>query len=131
MMKVSMSESGLPPSALLLSHAKYHRQCPADTPDLYADSKPVANGASGPVAAAYTGPSRLQLNEADRLTGIGKIIDMEFGIAVTDQGARTYPQLVTIGGGSRNSTLNVLRVGNVALLDTSYNTQKIWKMRGH
>lgn len=73
----------------------------------------MTNGAvNGAVVDVYTGPARLELNECDRITGIGKIIDMDFGIAVTDQGTRTYPQLVTIGGGTKNSTLNVLRVSS-------------------
>lgn len=84
----------------------------ADRTDLYADSNPVANGFNPDSTSTdtYTGPARLHLKEYDRLTGIGKIIDMGFGISVTDQGQRTYPQLVAVGGGSRNSTFNVLRV---------------------
>jgi cleavage and polyadenylation specificity factor subunit 1 len=84
--------------------------------DLYADAVPIVNGAGSAAAEVFTGPAKLELREADRITGIGKIIDMDFGIAVTDQAVRTYPQLVTIGGGSRNSTLNVLRVSFAARL---------------
>lgn len=91
--------------------------------DLYADAAPVeSGGTNGPAPEVSTGPARLELEECDRITGIGKIIDMDFGIAVTDQGVRTYPQLVTIGGGSKNSTLNVLRVS----LSTVSNTKWCW-----
>ncbi|ORX39210.1 cleavage and polyadenylation specific protein [Kockovaella imperatae] len=58
-----------------------------------------------------SGPARIHVSTYDVLAGVGKIIDMEFGIAVTDQGVRTYPQLVTIGGGTKRSTFNVFRRG--------------------
>jgi hypothetical protein len=77
----------------------------ADTVDLYADANPIQNG------LAQTGPASVHLHPGDTLSGIGKIIDMEFGIASTDQGLRTYPQLVAISGGTRQSTFNVFRRG--------------------
>jgi cleavage and polyadenylation specificity factor subunit 1 len=77
-----------------------------DIIDLYADANPIqANG------LVPSGPARVELKIGDTLSGIGKIIDMEFGIASTDQGIRTYPQLVAISGGSRQSTFNVFRRG--------------------
>ncbi len=70
----------------------------ADTTDLYADAKPVqGNG----ITAVPSGPARVALHPSDVLSGTGKITDIEFGIAATDEGVRTYPQLVAIGGGTR------------------------------
>nr|XP_018259229.1 protein CFT1 [Kwoniella dejecticola CBS 10117]OBR81387.1 protein CFT1 [Kwoniella dejecticola CBS 10117] len=62
-------------------------------------------------AKEYTGPVKISVSPYDVLEGTGKIMDIEFGIAATDQGTRTYPQLVALSGGSRNSTLNVFRRG--------------------
>ena len=78
--------------------------------DLYGDA--AATPVNGLVNGhdKSSGPASIDLATHDVLTGIGKIIDMEFGIAATDQGMRTYPQLVTIGGGTRRSTFNVFRV---------------------
>ena len=77
--------------------------------DLYGDINAAPNGDA--VKEIPTGPARIQISPYDVLAGIGKILDMDFGIAVTDQGVRTYPQLVTIGGGSKRSTINVFRRG--------------------
>lgn len=78
--------------------------------DLYGEADaPTANGSSK--AVVPTGPATVTLTPQDVLAGIGRISDMEFGIAVTDQGTRTYPQLVALGGGSNGSTLNVFRRG--------------------
>jgi cleavage and polyadenylation specificity factor subunit 1 len=52
--------------------------------DLYGDSTAADQAGSG--KEVYTGPSKATLSSLDTLTGIGKIIDMEFGIAATDQG---------------------------------------------
>ncbi|BEI92713.1 uncharacterized protein CcaverHIS019_0503410 [Cutaneotrichosporon cavernicola] len=80
--------------------------------DLYGESAPTANGtANGTARAVLTGPANVNLIEQDRLSGIGRISAIEFGIAVTDQGTRTYPQLVALGGGSAGSTVNVFRRG--------------------
>ncbi|KAL7421114.1 mRNA cleavage and polyadenylation factor subunit [Cryptotrichosporon argae] len=78
-----------------------------DEEDLYGESSAAAvvNG------AVETGPVNLRISEYDVLAGVGRISDMEFGIAVTDQGARTYPQLLAVGGGSQGSTFNVFRRG--------------------
>ncbi|WWD21338.1 protein CFT1 [Kwoniella shandongensis] len=80
--------------------------------DLYGDMNDPAN--SGIVNGNQhepTGPAKISVSPYDVLSGVGKILDMEFGIATTDQGLRTYPQLVAVSGGSRNSTFNVLRRG--------------------
>lgn len=55
---------------------------------MYGDSNdPDLNGGvNGTSHKAVTGPADVQLSPYDTLTGIGKILDMEFGIAVTDQG---------------------------------------------
>ncbi|WVF65469.1 protein CFT1 [Kwoniella sp. CBS 6097] len=58
-----------------------------------------------------TGPAKISVFPYDVLGGVGKIMDIEFGIAATDQGLRTYPQLVAISGGSQKSTFNVFRRG--------------------
>ncbi|ORY33060.1 cleavage and polyadenylation specific protein [Naematelia encephala] len=80
--------------------------------DLYGDiSAPTANGHTNGHAVVSYGPATIHLSPYDVLEGIGKILDMEFGIAVTDQGARTYPQLVAVSGGSKRSTFNVFRRG--------------------
>nr|ODO03748.1 protein CFT1 [Cryptococcus depauperatus CBS 7855] len=57
------------------------------------------------------GPAKISLIPYDVLSGVGKILDVEFGIAATDTSVRTYPQLVAISGGSRKSTFNVFRRG--------------------
>ncbi|KAL1407554.1 mRNA cleavage and polyadenylation factor subunit [Vanrija albida] len=69
------------------------------------------NGKGGAASKAATGPVTVKLVTDDILSGIGRISDIEFGISVTDQGARTYPQLVALGGGSQGSTVNVFRRG--------------------
>jgi len=95
--------------------------------DLYGDAEGGEKNAAG--QEIYTGPSRASVTPFDVLAGIGKIMDMEFGIAATDQGVshddvgpqdslltcqvRTNPQLVTVNGGSRTSTINVFRVRHV------------------
>ena len=33
-----------------------------------------------------TGPANVKLSTYDTLNGVGKIMDMQFGIAITDQG---------------------------------------------
>lgn len=93
--------------------------------DLYGDlASDVGVNAAGKEVA--TGPGKAVLTTHDRLLGTGKIMDMEFGIAATDQGVsqtrlkhmsprtdqqlRTYPQLVTVSGGTEKSTFNVFRV---------------------
>jgi cleavage and polyadenylation specificity factor subunit 1 len=96
--------------------------------DLYGDADGGEKNAAG--QEMYTGPSRASLTPFDVLAGIGKIMDMEFGIAATDQGVssprakhrttlmiqvRTNPQLVTVNGGSRSSTINVFRVRHLTL----------------
>lgn len=59
----------------------------ANASDLYGDSDaPVANGHSNGVAHEPTGPAKISMTPSDVLSGIGKILDMEFGIAATDQG---------------------------------------------
>lgn len=63
------------------------------------------------MAEVATGPVTVSVKTQDVLSGIGRIADMEFGIAVTDLGTRTYPQLVCIGGGTQGSTMNVFRRG--------------------
>ncbi|WVQ81298.1 protein CFT1 [Cryptococcus sp. DSM 104549] len=80
--------------------------------DLYGDiNDPKLNGAANGVSNVATGPANISLSRYDTLSGVGKILDMEFGIAATDQGLRTYPQLVAVSGGSRHSTFNVFRRG--------------------
>ncbi|WVR09012.1 protein CFT1 [Kwoniella sp. DSM 27419] len=80
--------------------------------DLYGDMNDPANaGLSNGAKQEATGPAKISVSPYDVLSGVGKIMDMEFGIAATDTGARTYPQLVAVSGGSRQSTLNVLRRG--------------------
>ncbi|WWC73047.1 protein CFT1 [Kwoniella pini CBS 10737] len=80
--------------------------------DLYGDINDSTNGglANGH-KKELTGPTKISVAPYDVLEGTGKIMDIEFGIAATDQGTRTYPQLVALSGGSRNSTLNVFRRG--------------------
>jgi cleavage and polyadenylation specificity factor subunit 1 len=51
--------------------------------DLYGDAGGEKDGTGKEV---YTGPSRASVTQFDVLAGIGKIMDMEFGIAATDQG---------------------------------------------
>ncbi|TYJ59069.1 protein CFT1 [Cryptococcus floricola] len=78
--------------------------------DLYGDiNDPALDRASG--ARHEDGPAKLSLAPSDVLSAVGKIMDVEFGIAASDQGLRTYPQLVAVAGGSRNSTFNVFRRG--------------------
>jgi cleavage and polyadenylation specificity factor subunit 1 len=78
--------------------------------DLYGEADgPNANGTAKNLVA--TGPATITLTPQDVLAGIGRISDIEFGIAVTDQAVRTYPQLVALGGGSNGSTINVFRRG--------------------
>lgn len=80
--------------------------------DLYGEAAPEANGvANGSKKQVLTGPATIHLVPQDILTGIGRISAMDFGIAVTDRGVRTYPQLVALGGGSNGSTINAFRVG--------------------
>lgn len=106
-------------------------------PDLYGEADaPTANGHAAKNAIA-SGPATISLSTQDVLTGIGRISDIEFGIAVTDQGVsyggramanpqtRTYPQLVAVGGGSNGSTINVFRVRTVLRL-----RQKLTPQRG-
>ena len=52
--------------------------------DLYGDAGGGEKNAAG--QEMYTGPSRASVTPFDVLAGIGKIMDMEFGIAATDQG---------------------------------------------
>ena len=57
--------------------------------DLYGDINDSSNTngtANGGVKEVPTGPARIQISRYDILTGVGKILDMEFGIAVTDEG---------------------------------------------
>ncbi|OCF35639.1 protein CFT1 [Kwoniella heveanensis BCC8398] len=80
--------------------------------DLYGDlndpsNASLANGSK----REPTGPATISVSPYDILAGVGKIMDIEFGIAATDQGLRTYPQLVAISGGSQRSTFNVFRRG--------------------
>ncbi|KAK4687316.1 cleavage and polyadenylation specificity factor subunit 1, partial [Tremellales sp. Uapishka_1] len=79
--------------------------------DLYGDAGATTNGVTNGHAFVATGPFNVELSPYDVLSGVGKVRDMTFGIAATDQGTRTYPQLVTIGGGSKRSTFNVFRRG--------------------
>ncbi|WWC91156.1 uncharacterized protein L201_006097 [Kwoniella dendrophila CBS 6074] len=80
--------------------------------DLYGEMTDTANsGLVNGHKAEATGPVSLSVSTYDVLEGVGKIMDIEFGIAATDQGTRTYPQLVAISGGSKSSTLNVFRRG--------------------
>lgn len=51
--------------------------------DLYGDIN--ASTANGHTAAVATGPADVKLTEYDTLTGVGKIMDMHFGIAVSDE----------------------------------------------
>lgn len=54
--------------------------------DLYGDSNvPETNGLANGIAHD-TGPVKVSLSPYDVLAGVGKIMDMEFGIAATDQG---------------------------------------------
>ncbi|OXG80075.1 protein CFT1 [Cryptococcus neoformans var. grubii Br795] len=76
--------------------------------DLYGD---INDAALDEKAQEQFGPAAITLSPYDILTGVGKIMDIEFGIAASDQGLRTYPQLVAVSGGSRNSTFNVFRRG--------------------
>ena len=79
--------------------------------DLYGDiDGPTANGLSNGNKDVGTGPADITLSTYDVLSGLGKIVDMEFGIAVDDAGNRTHPQLAAIGGGTKRSTINVLQV---------------------
>ncbi|EIW66021.1 hypothetical protein TREMEDRAFT_70300 [Tremella mesenterica DSM 1558] len=100
--------------------------------DLYGDiDVPLTNGATnGAKYQAITGPANIVLSPADVLTGVGKIVDMEFGIASTDEGTRTYPQLVTIGGGSKRSTFNAFRRGipisKRRRFNELFNTESVW-----
>lgn len=75
------------------------RDAYASCADLYGDmNAPAANGLSNGVSHDnYTGPSRVQLSPYDILPGIGKIIDMEFGIATTDQGVSPL-NIIILGG---------------------------------
>lgn len=52
--------------------------------DLYGDSKDVELNAAG--KEVMTGPGKARLTPHDRLLATGKIMDLEFGIAATDQG---------------------------------------------
>jgi len=53
--------------------------------DLYGDiNAPTADGKSSMLVA--TGPAHAKLSTYDTLNGVGKIMDMQFGIAITDQG---------------------------------------------
>ena len=98
--------------------------------DLYGDiNAPTANGgANGSSRQVPSGPVKIRLTPYDVLTGVGKILEMEFGVAMTDQGVslgcqkhvsvddlaiqvQTYPQLLAVGGGSKRSTFNVFRRG--------------------
>ena len=56
--------------------------------DLYGDSSgQTANGtANGSTHKVATGPADARLSSLDVLSGVGKITDIEFGIAATDQG---------------------------------------------
>jgi hypothetical protein len=55
--------------------------------DLYGDSNAaLANGLVNGVGRDAGGPSKFNISAYDVLAGVGKIIDMEFGIATTDQG---------------------------------------------
>jgi cleavage and polyadenylation specificity factor subunit 1 len=63
--------------------------------DLYGDSAAAEQGGTG--KEVYTGPSKATLSSYDTLSGIGKIMDMEFGIAATDQG-------VSLGSAARPLT---------------------------
>lgn len=55
--------------------------------DLYGDINATSNGH----AAVATGPADVRLTEYDTLSGVGKIMDMEFGIAVSDEAVSTQP----------------------------------------
>jgi cleavage and polyadenylation specificity factor subunit 1 len=57
---------------------------------LYGDSPdPVANGSRNAVSQAVaTGPANIMISKYDTLRGVGKILDMEFGIATSDTGVR-------------------------------------------
>ncbi|WWC98043.1 protein CFT1 [Kwoniella sp. B9012] len=80
--------------------------------DLYGDMNDPSNaGLANGHQKENTGPAKISVSTYDVLEGVGKIMDIEFGIAATDQGTRTYPQLVAISGGSKKSTLNVFRRG--------------------
>ncbi|WVW79420.1 protein CFT1 [Kwoniella bestiolae CBS 10118] len=80
--------------------------------DLYGDMNDPSNaGLVNGHQKEATGPAKISVSTYDVLEGVGKIMDIEFGIAATDQGTRTYPQLVAISGGSKRSTLNVFRRG--------------------
>ena len=53
--------------------------------DLYGDiNAPAADGKGSTMVA--TGPANVKLSTYDTLNGVGKIMDMQFGIAITDQG---------------------------------------------
>ncbi len=60
----------------------------AEVADLYGDSGAQgANGtANGHALEVPTGPAKIALATSDVLSGVGKMIDIEFGIAATDQG---------------------------------------------
>ncbi|WRT69124.1 protein CFT1 [Kwoniella shivajii] len=80
--------------------------------DLYGDMNDPSNaGLLNGQKTEATGPVKVSILPYDTLSGVGKVMDIEFGIAATDQGTRTYPQLVALSGGSRNSTFNVFRRG--------------------
>ena len=52
---------------------------------------PTANGLSDGVTRQIArGPAKVNISAYDVLTGVGKIMEMEFGIAVTDQGVSRH-----------------------------------------
>lgn len=56
--------------------------------DLYGDSAAVEVNEAG--KEVTTGPGKATLTPHDRLIGVGKIMDLEFGIAATDQGVSPH-----------------------------------------
>ncbi len=66
--------------------------------DLYGDlNGPSTNGKINGVShSSPTGPATITLSTHDKLTGIGKIVDMCFGTAATDQGVSLSSAKLTL-----------------------------------